>query len=54
MSSEGSTIVNTMIEATKGGNRFNLDISMKPRGVYIISITSRDKVYRAKLIKEQR
>ena len=52
MSSEGTTIVNTMIEATKGGNRFNLDLSMKPRGVYIVTITSRDKVYRSKLVKE--
>ena len=52
MSSEGSIIVNTMIEATKGGNRFNLDLSMKPRGVYIVTITSRDKVYRSKLVKE--
>lgn len=49
---DGSTIVNTPIEAKKGGNRFDLDLSAQARGVYIITITTKDKVYKTKVVKE--
>ena len=48
----GSTIVSTPMEAKKGGNRFDLDLSGQARGVYIITITTKDKVYKTKVIKE--
>ncbi len=48
----GSTVVNTTIEAKKGGNRFDLDLSTQARGVYIITITTKDKVYKTKVVKE--
>lgn len=48
----GKTIVNTAVEAVVGGNRFELDLSDQARGVYIVSITTRDKSYKTKLIKE--
>ena len=48
----GSTIVNTPIEAKKGGNRFDLDLSGQARGMYIITITTKDKVYKTKVVKE--
>lgn len=49
---QGKTIVNSKIDAVSGGNRFTLDLSNEPQGVYIVSITSKDKVYRSKLIKK--
>lgn len=49
---DGSTVVNTPIEAKKGGNRFDLDLSDQARGVYIITITTKDKVYKTKVVKE--
>ena len=49
---DGSTIVNTPIEAKKGGNRFDLDLSGQARGMYIITITTKDKVYKTKVVKE--
>jgi len=49
---DGKTIVNTNIDAERGGNRFNLDLSNERQGIYFVTITSRDKVYRAKLIKK--
>lgn len=49
---EGKTIVNSALDAVRGGNRFNLDLSNEPHGIYIVTITSKDKVYRAKLVKK--
>lgn len=49
---EGKIVVNTPIETKKGGNRFDLDMSAQDRGLYIITITTRDKVYKTKLMKE--
>jgi hypothetical protein len=48
----GKTIVNTPIDVVAGGNRFDLDLSDQSRGVYLITITTRDKVYHTKVIKE--
>ncbi len=50
--SSGKVIVNTPIDAVSGGNRFNLDLAGQSAGIYIVSIITRDKVYREKLIKE--
>ncbi len=50
--SSGKVIVNTPIDAVSGGNRFNLDLNGQSAGVYIVSIITRDKVYRERLIKE--
>jgi hypothetical protein len=52
VNADGKTIVNTPIDCVQGGNRFNLDLSDYERGLYMISITTRDKVYRTKLLKE--
>ncbi len=49
---EGKVVVNTPIDTKKGGNRFELDMSGQSRGVYVVTITTRDKVYRTKLVKE--
>ena len=48
----GKTIVNTPIDVLAGGNRFDLDLSDQSRGVYLITITTRDKVYHTRVIKE--
>jgi hypothetical protein len=52
VNADGKTIVNTPLDCVQGGNRFNLDLSAYDRGLYLISITTRDKVYRTKLLKE--
>ncbi len=49
---EGKVVVNMPIDAQKGGNRFDLDMSAQQRGLYIITITTRDKVYKTKLLKD--
>jgi hypothetical protein len=52
VSFDGRTIVNTPISAERGGNRFDLDMTDQKSGVYFIMITTNDKVFRTKLIKE--
>lgn len=48
----GTTVINTPLEAKNGGNRFELDMSNQKPGIYFITITTSDKVYTSKLIKE--
>lgn len=49
---DGKVVVNTPVDTKKGGNRFELDMSGQSRGVYVVTITTRDKIYRTKLVKE--
>ena len=49
---DGKKIVNTKLDAVRGGNRFDLDLTNESHGIYVITITSKDKVYRSKLIKK--
>jgi hypothetical protein len=49
---DGKVIISTDVTTQTGGNRFNLDLSDQERGVYFVSVTTRDKVYKTKLIKE--
>lgn len=49
---DGRKIVNTPLSANSGGNRFDLDLSNHQRGMYFITITTRDKVYKTKISKQ--
>ena len=49
---DGKTIVNTKLDAVRGGNRFDLDLTNESHGIYVVTITSKDKVYRSRLIKK--
>lgn len=51
-SADGKTIILTPVSTTKGGNRLKLDLTGQERGVYLIEITTRDKSYRTKLLKD--
>jgi hypothetical protein len=48
---DGRVIINTPLDVKPGGNRVDLDLSDYPKGVYFVTIQSRDKVYKTKLIK---
>jgi hypothetical protein len=52
MSVDGRVIVNTPIQATKGGNRVNLDLSQQGIGVYIISVITSSKTFMTKVIRD--
>ena len=52
MSVDGRVIVNTSIQATKGGNRVNLDLSQQGIGVYIISVITSSKTFMTKVIRD--
>lgn len=47
----GTIIVNTPLMAENGGNRFDVDMNQQKGGVYIITIATKDKVYKTKLVK---
>lgn len=47
----GKILVNTPLLAENGGNRFNVDMNEHKQGVYIITIITKDKVYKTKLVK---
>src|SRR5690606_8873028 len=47
-STSGTTIVNTPLTATNGGNRLEVDMSNQASGVYIVTVTTKDKVYKTK------
>ncbi|MFT6982342.1 MAG: hypothetical protein ACJAUD_001109 [Crocinitomicaceae bacterium] len=49
---DGKKVVNSSINAVRGGNRFDLDMSNQKNGVYFITITTNEKIYRSKLIKK--
>ena len=49
---DGKVIVNTSVDVERGGNKLNLDLSEQQRGVYIVSITTRDKTYKSRLVKK--
>jgi len=48
----GRTITNETINVVKGGNRLDLDMSNQNEGVYIITIVTKHKTHRAKLLKQ--
>lgn len=50
-SADGKVIVNTVIDVVKGGNKATLDLSGQQEGVYLITINTRDKSYKSKLMK---
>ncbi len=49
---DGKVIINTPIESVKGGNKVSVDLSGQDNGVYMIDIVTRDKSYKARLIKQ--
>ena len=51
-SSDGRKIVNMPLQVLSGGNRFDLDLSNHQKGIYFITITTRDKVYKTKVSKQ--
>ena len=52
ISPEGRVIVNTPIGTNPGGNRVNVDLSEKAKGIYIVSVTTKEKVYTTRLLKQ--
>lgn len=48
----GMKVINTTLEAVNGGNRFKIDMKDQSAGIYFITITTSDKIYKEKLIKE--
>ena len=48
---DGKVVVNAPLKAVAGGNRFELDLSDHRSGVYFITISTKSKIYRAKLMK---
>ncbi len=48
---DGRTVVKTTLNAEKGGNRFDLDLSEVDGNVFMVTITTSDKVYSGKLLK---
>jgi hypothetical protein len=52
ISLDGKTVVNTSLNAVRGGNRFDLDMTDQKSGVYFITITTNEKTFRSKLIKK--
>lgn len=52
VAASGTTVVNTPLSATNGGNRLEVDMSNQASGVYFVTVTTKDKVYKTKLIKE--
>lgn len=52
VSVDGKTVVSTPLNAVHGGNRFYLDLSNQKKGVYFVTITTENKIYRSKLVKE--
>ena len=51
-SADGKVIVNTPVAVERGANKLNLDLSEQQRGVYIVSITTKDKTYKSRLVKK--
>ena len=51
-SADGKVIVNTPVAVERGANKLNLDLSEQERGVYIVSITTKDKTYKSRLVKK--
>lgn len=49
---DGRNIVSIPLQAVKGGNRFDLDLSEQNKGMYFITITTRDKVYSTRVLKK--
>lgn len=49
---DGKVVVKTELQAEKGGNRFDLDLSSVDGSIYMVTITTSDKVYSGKLIKK--
>lgn len=47
----GKTITQEIIPVVKGGNRLNLNMSEQQSGVYVLSIVTKYKIHRTKLIK---
>lgn len=52
ISMDGKTIVNTPVEAVKGGNRLDLDLSGQQRGIYIVSVITESKTFKTKMVVE--
>lgn len=50
--SDGKVIINTPVQTKSGANRIDLDMSEHKKGVYLITIITRDKAYRTKLVLE--
>lgn len=48
----GRTITNEPINVVKGGNRLDLDMSNQTEGIYMITIVTKHKTHRAKLVKQ--
>ena len=50
-SSDGRVVVDMPLDATPGGNRFELDLSNHEQGLYFITITTGTKTYTTKVTK---
>jgi len=48
---DGKTVVNMPLNAEKGGNRFDLDLTHLNGHLFIVTITTSEKVYSGKLMK---
>lgn len=48
---DGKPVVRTSLNATKGGNRFDLDLTNVDGNMFFVTITTSDKVYSGKLVK---
>lgn len=52
VSYDGKVVVNTPVEAVKGGNRLDLDLSGQQRGVYFVSVITESKTFKTKIVVE--
>ncbi len=48
----GQTVLAEVNEAHRGDNRHTVDLSMQPKGMYLITITGNEQVYSTKLVLE--
>lgn len=49
---DGRQIIRSPLQATKGGNRVDLNLTEQERGIYFITISTKEKQFHGKLIKE--
>ena len=50
--SKGNLFETAIIDCTPGGNQVKIDLSSKPDGVYFVTITTNNKAYNTKLLKQ--
>lgn len=52
VSYDGKVVINSPVEAVKGGNRLDLDLSGQGKGVYFVSVITENKTFKTKIVVE--